>query len=195
MMENEELVNYLVKTGRIESSRVERAFRSVDRKDFVPSGEKRAAYIDRPLELAEGATVSAPHMVALASELLEVGEDSRVLEMGSGSGYQAAILAELAAEVVGVEIQEELAFYSREKLRDYPNVSIVHGSSPGDVEGDFDRILYSFAVESLEPVVSRLSREGILVGPEQRAGGQVLRRWKDGEWTSHGRVRYVGSME
>ncbi|MDY6777500.1 MAG: protein-L-isoaspartate O-methyltransferase, partial [Candidatus Nanohaloarchaea archaeon] len=98
----------LERRGYLETERVEEAMRSVDRSEFVDATED-AAYRDRPLSIGHGQTISAPHMVAIMTEALDVTPDSRVLEVGTGSGYQAAILAELAAEVYTLERIEALA--------------------------------------------------------------------------------------
>jgi protein-L-isoaspartate(D-aspartate) O-methyltransferase len=191
---NAEMVDDLVLKGRISSARVEKAFRSVDRRLFVPEGEQHRAYADRPVSIAEGATVSAPSMVAVATELLELEEDHRVLEMGSGSGYHLAILSELAREVVGVDFQEELVRLSRQRMEQFEAAEVVHGSSPSDADGCFDRAVYSFATPSLEPALEVLEQAGVVVGPVEEEGSQRLKRWEKGATTDHGPVRYVGSL-
>jgi protein-L-isoaspartate(D-aspartate) O-methyltransferase len=185
---NNQLVDYLVKQGRIESEEVEEAFRKVDRAEFVPEEVSEDAYADKPLPLNEE-TISAPHMVAIVTELLELDGDEQILEVGSGSGYQAAILAELAEEVTGVEINEELAEASREMMPE--NVNIRSGNGFEVVSGRFDRILFSCATESFEEAKEFIEEEGILVGPVKKDSRQVLRKWKSGEVSSHGGVRYV----
>lgn len=178
METNDELVDYLVKTGRIESERVEQAFRSVDRGEFVETNP----YVDKPAYLDDGATVSAPHMVAQMIELLE--PEGKVLEMGSGSGYVLALLNELADEVVGVERIEKLVERSREKVSE---ARVILGDSVPDEE--FDRVLYSFAAENVEPA---LRKSDVVVAPEQGEQRQVLKKYVNGETEAHGRVRFVG---
>ena len=151
MESNDELVDYLVERDYIKSDKVEEAFRKVDRVRFVNPEYREQAYYDRALPIAGEATISAPHMVAENTELLEIESDSRVLEIGSGSGYQVAILAELTdKEVVSVEVIEELVRKSKDRLREKENITIHHGNGFGPVEGDFDRILYSWAIDSFE---------------------------------------------
>ncbi|MFB6147366.1 MAG: protein-L-isoaspartate O-methyltransferase [Candidatus Nanohaloarchaea archaeon] len=188
---NRELVEHLEQEGYIETERVEQAFLSVDRRDFVPEEARGRAYHDRPLPIGEDATISAPHMVALNTELLEVEDDNRVVEVGSGSGYQLTILSELAEEVHGVEIQPELVKESRERLEDRENVTVHQGSGLGPVDGDFDRILYSCAIESPERARELLRDDGVIVAPVQGERGQVLKRFSNGEVEEHGRVRFV----
>lgn len=192
MNSNEELVNLLVDRGYIESEDVEDAFRKVDRANFIPEEYRHRAYADRPLPIAEEATISAPHMVAKNTELLEVEEDSSVVEIGSGSGYQLAILSELAGEVLGVEIEEELAQKSRKSLSDRENVTVLEGSGFGPVDDRrFDRVLYSCAVESFDETRKYLEEGGMAIAPIKTGTGQVLKKLRDGEVTDHGRVRFV----
>lgn len=192
---NDELVDFLVRMNHIESERVEEAFRNVDRKKFVPEDKQGQAYLDTPLPIAGGATISAPHMVAMNTELLEVEEDNRVVEVGSGSGYQVAILSELADEVHGVEIITELVDKSRERLEDRDNVEIHEGSGLEPVEGKFDRILYSCAIDSLDRGRKRLREDGIIVAPVNADRGQILKKLKNGEVEEHGHVRFVPFVE
>lgn len=191
METNDELVNYLKNNGRIETEKVEKAFRQVDRGNFVPEKYRNRAYIDRPQPIGEDATISAPHIVAEVTELLELGESDRVLEVGSGSSYQAAVLSHLAEEVVGMEIQEELAEKSREKLEGLENVEILNTGRLEDVEGLFDKILFSCAVESFEDAKKKLRPGGTIVGPVKEDDKQVMKRFRDGEEESFFYVRYV----
>ena len=188
-------MDYLVNQMYIESDRVETAFRNVDRARFVPEEMIEDAYTDQPLSIGEEATISAPHMVAISTELLEPGRDQRILEIGSGSGYQLAILAELADEVVGVEILPGLVEKSRERLEGRENVEIFQGSGFEPVEGDFDRILYSCGIDSFRKAVPRLRQEGVIVAPINEDGGQILRRYRDGDVTEHSHVSFVRFRE
>jgi protein-L-isoaspartate(D-aspartate) O-methyltransferase len=188
---NEEMVERLEEKGYVETDRVRDAFLAVDRKDFVPGEQRDEAYRDAPLPIEGGVTISAPHMVAINTELLEVEPGNRVFEVGSGSGYQLAVLSELAGEVHGVEILEELVEKSRERLADRENVTIHQGSGLEPVDGNFDRILYSCAIDSLGTARERLEDGGIAVAPVTAGRGQVLRKLEGGEISEHGRVRFV----
>lgn len=198
-MDSETLIDRLKENGRIKSEAVEQAFRQVDRAVFVPEDHKMNAYQDTPLPIGEQETISAPHMVAINTELLEVEQDNRVVEVGSGSGYQVAILAELADEVIGVELNEELVEKSRHTLNKIglENVKILQGSGLDPVKGDFDRILFSCAVsqEIFENAKNRLTENGILVAPVSENGVQRVKKFRDGETTEHGRVRFVSYRE
>jgi protein-L-isoaspartate(D-aspartate) O-methyltransferase len=106
-----------------------RAMRTVPRHEFVPAGSEADAYADRPLPIGHGQTISQPYIVALMSELAAVKPGDRVLEVGTGSGYQAAVLAELGAEVHSIEIVEPLARSAAKTLRrlGYDRVEVRHG--------------------------------------------------------------------
>lgn len=197
MEDNSQLVDYLVDEGHVNSSQVEEAFRSVDRKDFVPEKHRSRAYEDQAIPINQKATVSAPHMVATSTELLEVEEEETVLEIGSGSGYQAAILSELAEKVVGIEFQEKIARESREKLADRENVEIRTGNGFKAVHRDevFDSILFSCAVDSVGEARKHLDEDGTIVAPVKQNGLQILKRFRKGNVTEHGRVRFVDFIE
>jgi protein-L-isoaspartate(D-aspartate) O-methyltransferase len=200
---NKDLVDSLVARGIIESDRVEEAFRRVDRAEFVPEKRRDEAYNDYALPIGEEATISGPHMVAINTELLDVEEGDSVVEIGSGSGYQLAILSELAGdegEVLGVEILEDLVEESRERLKERGNVEVLQGSGFDPVEkkfGDrvFDRILYSCAIDSLEEGKKYLREGGVLVAPVNEGDHQVMKRFQGGEVSRHHRVRFVDFRE
>ncbi len=110
--------------------KVREAMLRVPRHRFVPEYEQKAAYMDRPLDIGHGQTISAPHMVAIMCELLELSEGQKVLEIGAGSGYNAAVMGELIGKnghVYTVERIEALANFARENLRKtgYKNVTVV----------------------------------------------------------------------
>jgi protein-L-isoaspartate(D-aspartate) O-methyltransferase len=195
-MDCETLVNKLKDRGSIKSKQVEDAFLRVDRAVFVPEKYRMSAYEDRPLPIGEDATISAPHMVAINTELLDVKPDSKVVEIGSGSGYQAAIIAELAEKVVGIEINQELAEKSKKNLENagIENVEIRYGSGLDAVNGIFDRILFSCAIspERFDQAKERLAQNGVLVAPVEENGGQIIKKYSDGETTEHEKVRFVG---
>jgi len=194
MESNSELIDYLERKERIRTERVGEAFRAVDRKLFVPEEYSSRAYEDTPLPIGEEATISAPHMVAINTELLDSGADDSVLEIGSGSGYQLSILAELTEKkVVGVERVEELAQRSSEALESWGNTEVIHGNGLEAVDGDFDRILFSCAVKCLSDAKDHLPDDGIIVAPVEINGKQVLKKYtaKKDRLEDHGSVRFV----
>ena len=147
-----------------------RAMRSVPRHEFVPRELAKFAYDDKPLDIGFGATISQPYIVAAMSELLELSKRNRVLEIGTGSGYQAAVLSRLAGEVFSVEVVLELARTASEKLwrLGYRNVQIRHGDGykGWPEEAPFDRIMLTAAPSDVpSELTDQLAPLGRLVAP------------------------------
>lgn len=165
----------------VRDERVLAAMGAVHREDFVPSGERRFAYDDRPLPIGEGQTISQPHVVALMLEALELAPGDRLLEVGSGSGYAAAVAGRLCATVVGIERIAVLAAAAAARLQrlGVVNVRIVEGDGtlgwpPG---APYDAILVSAAGPTVpHHLVDQLGEGGRLVIPVGRAGAQRLVR-------------------
>jgi len=156
-----------------------RVIRSTPRHLFVPPNVRSKAYQDRPLPIGYGATISQPYIVALMTELLAPAKKHRVLEVGTGSGYQAAILGQLAAEVYTVEISPELARSAAETLRElgYANITVRQGDGyQGWPErAPFDGILATAAPPELpEALIAQLAQGGRLVAPIGPMGSQEL---------------------
>jgi protein-L-isoaspartate(D-aspartate) O-methyltransferase len=110
--------------------KVREAMLRVPRHKFVPEYEQKAAYMDRPLDIGHGQTISAPHMVAIMCELLELSKEQKVLEIGAGSGYNAAVIGEIVGKsghVYTVERIEPLANFARDNLKKtgYSNVTVL----------------------------------------------------------------------
>lgn len=140
------------------------AMRTVPREVFVPPDFAAEAYADGPLPIGEGQTISQPYVVALMAEALELRSGDRVLEIGAGSGYAAAVLAQVAAEVVAVERHRSLADDARERLRSlgYGNVEIVWGDGS---KGWPERAPYDAIVAAAgAPAVPESLREQLAVG-------------------------------
>jgi len=148
----------------IKDPRVLAAMAKVPRHEFVSERLRDEAYADRPLPIGERQTISQPYIVALMTELAQLDEKSRVLEIGTGSGYQAAILHEVAGEVYSIEIIEALAQSAREKLQrlGFGSVHLRHGDGyQGWPEAaPFDAIL----VTAAPPVVPEPLKEQLAVG-------------------------------
>ena len=157
-----------------------RAMDAVPREYFVDNQFLDAAYADRALPIACGQTISQPYVVAFMTEQLGLQPDHRVLEIGTGSGYQAAILSRLAREVVTVERYRTLAEAARVRLATlgYRNVEVVAGDGLAGVpdRAPFDRIIVTAAAESVpQPLVEQLAAGGIMVLPlGPHAGPQSL---------------------
>jgi protein-L-isoaspartate(D-aspartate) O-methyltransferase len=181
----------------IRNPAVLRAMRATPRHLFVPANVRSLAYEDGPLPIGFQATISQPYVVAWMTELLDVQKKTRVLEIGTGSGYQAAILAQLAAEVYSIEIVPELAKSSAELLArlGHKNVEVRHGDGyKGWAEkAPFDRIILTAAPPEIpQALIDQLANGGRLVAPvgataaqeltvvEKDAKGRVRRRTEGG---------------
>lgn len=146
------------------------AMRKVPRHEFVPRQERREAYENRPLPIGHGQTISQPYIVALMTDLLEPKRQHKVLEVGTGSGYQAAILAELAAEVFTIEIIEPLGNAAKERLKqlNYKNVHVRIGDGyyGWEEHGPFDGIVVTAAASHIPPpLIQQLKPGGRMVIP------------------------------
>jgi protein-L-isoaspartate(D-aspartate) O-methyltransferase len=154
--------------------RVMAAMAEVPRHAFVPDHEQLCAYANGPLPIGHGQTISQPYIVALMTDLLECGPDARVLEVGTGSGYQAAILSRVVGEVYSVEIIPELALTASERLGrlGYGNVECrrCDGYEGWPEKAPFDGILVTAAAPSIPPPLVEQLGEGarlvIPVGPQ-----------------------------
>jgi protein-L-isoaspartate(D-aspartate) O-methyltransferase len=152
-------------SGRgITDNRVLKAMKKVKRHLFVPPSVRRASYSDHPLPIGEGQTISQPYIVALMTEEIELNGGEKVLEIGTGSGYQAAILAEIAADVKTIEIREKLAEAAERRLNDlgYKNVKVKYGDGyyGWEEEGPFDVIMVTAAANHIPPPLIKQLKEG-----------------------------------
>jgi len=166
----EKMVETQIKGRGVKDLRVLSALLKVERHRFVPEKYLDSAYSDQPLPIGEGQTISQPYIVALMTELLELKGNEKVLEIGTGSGYQAAVLAELAKEVYTIEIIEPLASTARERLSElgYQNVKVKAGDGYlGWPEvAPFDAIIVTAARDHIpQPLVEQLKEGGRMVLP------------------------------
>jgi protein-L-isoaspartate(D-aspartate) O-methyltransferase len=190
--EREEMVRGQLIPRKIENRRVLAVFRKVPRHLFIPAALRGLAYDDHPVQIGSGQTISQPFMVALMTQCLELKGGEKVLEIGTGSGYQAAILAELAAEVYTIERMPELSENARVILESlgYANVHFFTGDGTEGLPeyAPFDRIIVTAASPDVpEPLVDQLAEGGRLVIPTggrysqdlevvTKEGGRVERR-------------------
>ena len=154
----------------VTSPRVLVAMQTVPRHAFIPETMQVHAYRDRPLPIGEGQTISQPYIVALMTELLEIQDGDRILEIGTGSGYQAAVLAELTNEVYSIELLPELADTAKQALRSqgYDSIQLRTGDGfKGWPEAaPFDHIILTCAIDEIPPPLwSQLQPGGRLVMP------------------------------
>ena len=154
----------------ISDERILDAFRSVPREEFVGDGQRSQAYGDHPLPIEAGQTISQPYIVALMIEAAEIGPGDKVLEVGAGSGYAAAVMSRIAREVIGIERQNELVHVARERLGrlGYDNVRIIEGdgSRGWPKEAPFDAILAAATGSHVpQALLEQLAAGGRIVMP------------------------------
>ena len=157
-----------------------RAMAEVPRHEFVPAAERVSAYLDIPLPIGHGQTISQPYIVALMTDLLELTPRARVLEVGAGSGYQAAVLSRLAQDVHTVEIVSALARACRERLArlGFANVTVHEGDGGAGLEAEapFDAIIVTAAARRVPPALLEQLRPGgrMAIPVGEAAGAQEL---------------------
>ncbi|HVS03603.1 MAG TPA: protein-L-isoaspartate(D-aspartate) O-methyltransferase [Thermoanaerobaculia bacterium] len=200
--ERERMVSRQIAARGVRDERVLEAMRRVPREPFLRQELRDLAYEDSPLPIAEGQTISQPYMVALMTEALELGPDDRVLEIGTGSGYAAAVLAEVAAEVVTVERHRSLADEARRRLAGlgYDQIEVVHadGTLGWPERAPYDAIVVAAGGPDVPAALQRQLAIGgrlvIPVGPTRLLQTLVrLRRVgeKDFRHEDLGEVRFV----
>ncbi len=178
------------------------AMRAVPRHEFVPEGSRRAAYKDTPLPIGEGQTISAPHMVAIMTDLLELRPGDTVLEIGTGCGYHAAVTAEIvgAENVHSVEYHDRLAAEACKTLDsvgyDAVSVRAGDGKQGWPEHAPYDRsYLTCAASEFPQAVVEQVRPGGILLAPLGNRRQMLIRAWRRADGSldreEHGRVRFV----
>ena len=166
----------------ITDDRVLDAMREIPRHLFIPADLKSQAYLDGPLRLGQGQTISQPYIVALMTQLLELHGDEAVLEIGTGSGYQAAVLSRLARQIYSLERIPELAEGARLVLQELGinNVEVLHRDGSGGLpeHGPYQAIVVTAAAPRVPaPLKEQLAESGRLVLPVGSQDGQVLERW------------------
>jgi len=173
------MVEEQLKRRDIQDEKVLSAFLKVPRHEFVPEDFRKSAYADYPLPIGQEQTISQPYIVALMTQLLKLTGAEKILEIGTGSGYQTAILAELAEEVCSIERFPDLAMNAKNVLAklDYANIKIKTGDGTlgWPESAPFDRIIVTAASLAIpQPLIKQLKNQGILVIPLGEAYAQVL---------------------
>ncbi len=179
----ERMVRDQIVPRRISDERVLSAMRTVPRHRFVPPDLRHLAYTDAPLPIGHRQTISQPYIVALMTSLLELKEDDKVFEVGTGSGYQAAILAHIANQVFTIERIGEIADKTRELFQELglKNIHVVEGDGSLGLEQEapFDAIIVTAAAPKVpEPLKEQLADGGRMVLPVGGRNGQILELWK-----------------
>jgi protein-L-isoaspartate(D-aspartate) O-methyltransferase len=183
----ERMVKDQLKRRDIIDRAVLEAMGTVPRHRFVPDDQRDYAYTDGPLRIGQGQTISQPYIVALMSQLLGLSGEETVLEIGTGSGYQAAVLGKLCKQVYSIERIPELAENARRTLLELsiPNVSVMVGDGSRGLpeQAPFEGIMVTAAAPSVpKPLLEQLTEGGRLVLPVGSQMGQSLECWtRDGE--------------
>jgi protein-L-isoaspartate(D-aspartate) O-methyltransferase len=158
------MVKTTIKDRGISDTRVLKAMQTVPRHRFVPDNLLSVAYADRPLPIGEGQTISQPYVVALMTEILDLRPDQRVLEIGTGSGYQAAVLGEVVDHVYTIEIKQKLYYRASKilKLLAYDKVVTRHsdGYFGWPEQAPFDAIMITAAIDHIPPPLLKQLKDG-----------------------------------
>jgi protein-L-isoaspartate(D-aspartate) O-methyltransferase len=198
--DREMLISKLTGEGYLKSEGVIEAFREVPREEFVSASDRNFAYSDYPLQIGHGQTISAPHMVAIMTELLKPKKGDKVLEIGAGSGYQAAILSGLVNYVYSIEVEAELAMSAKNNLLKAGcknvNVMVGDGSKGYPPAAPYDKIIVTCATpEIFQAWKEQVKEGGIILAPVGGFYHQeliLLRKTKDGfEQEKHGGCIFV----
>ncbi len=187
-VKRDRMVEQQIASKGIQDERVLAAMRIVPRHLFLPEEARPYAYVDSPVKIGSGQTISQPYIVALMTELLAVAPDHQVLDVGTGSGYQAAILGELAAEVYSIERHPELAETAKGQLTalGYDNISVHVGDGTQGYApcAPYDRIIVAAAAPAVpNSLLEQLAQEGRLVIPVGARFSQRLEVWDRTEET------------
>lgn len=175
------MVNDQLRRRGIHDERVLTAMEEVKRHLFLPGGMEEEAYLDRPVQIGYGQTISQPYIVAMMTELLQLEATDSVLEIGSGSGYQAAIIAKISDNVISIERIPEVAIQAEENLRrahiEGVRIIVADGTVGYPESSPYDAILVTAGAPSVpSPLLSQLADGGRLVAPVGDADVQHLVR-------------------
>lgn len=173
------MVNEQLKPNGIEDKATLKAMLAVERHLFVPSEIKHAAYYDTALSIGEGQTISQPYIVAFMTQVLQLKPTDKVLEIGTGSGYQAAVLAEIVDQVFTIEIVKPLGIKAKERLKhlgyENVNVKIGDGYAGWPEAAPFNAIIVTAAIDTIpQPLIDQLAEGGRLIIPVNTYGSSSV---------------------
>ena len=176
ILERQRMVKRQIEARGIKDSRVLKAMQKVPRHLFVPEENRHSSYADTPLPIGEKQTISQPYIVAFMTEILDLDSEDRVLEIGTGSGYQAAILGEIAKEVYTIEIIPVLGKRAEKLLKklEYENiyVKIGDGYKGWPEDAPFDAVIVTCAPENIpQALINQLKEGGRMIIPVGTSGG------------------------
>ncbi len=177
LLDNADLVKELVRKKYITSKRIEKAFMKVDRGNFVPENIRDVVYYDEPLPIGYKQTISSPSIVAVLLMLLDVQPDDKILEIGTGSGYNACLLAALGKKVITIERIPEIRKQAYENIQNCPfkdhiTVMLGDGSIGYEAEAPYDKILVTCGAPDIpKPLIEQMNDPGRMVIP---VGGMMF---------------------
>jgi protein-L-isoaspartate(D-aspartate) O-methyltransferase len=179
-----------IKNYGMTNERILSVMESIPRHRFVPKSLQDLAYLDRPLPIGSNQTISQPYIVAYMTDQLNVAPTHRVLEIGTGSGYQAAVLGKLAKEVYTIEIVKDLYKTSTNLLKElgYPNIYTKYGDGyeGWPQKAPFDRIILTASPPTIPPpLIEQLAPRGILIAPEGVGYQKIILIKKDAQGNIH----------
>lgn len=170
-IDKKKLLDYWRKDKVITNKSIMKAFSDVDRAKFIPEFQKKYAYDDIPLYIGEGQTISQPTTVAIMTQALGPKKGEKILEVGTGSGYQAALLSKIvgaSGKVVSIEYLKPLYLFAKGNLKEFKNVLSLHGDGTKGApsEAPFDKIIVTAAAKSIpRSLIQQLKEGGTLVIP------------------------------
>jgi protein-L-isoaspartate(D-aspartate) O-methyltransferase len=181
ILERRRMVRHDLRARGIHDERVLMAMETVPRRLFVLPEYRDAAYADAPLPIGGGQTISQPYMVALMTEALSLEDGERVLEIGTGSGYQAAVLAELGAQVWSIDRSETLSARASDRLQrlgyEFVRCIVADGTLGWPEGAPFDRIIATGSLPGVpHELLKQLAKNGVFVGPIGTRHEQMLER-------------------
>ena len=182
MASKEHLIEHWISSGIVKDKRVIGAFKKVPRENFIKKEHLDEVYGDYPLAIGEGQTISQPTTVMIMTQALELKIGGKVLEVGTGSGYQAAIIANIVGKkgkVISTEISDKLVEFAKTNIKklDIKNIKIIKldGSKGYEEEAPYDRIIITAACPRIpKPLISQLKENGIIVAPVGNMLEQVM---------------------